>query len=107
MYWCQFQISCYKQPPLRKSEKYFSYCESTDAKCEDVCDAGDCDRHSCVLHGQSYPLRQGQSQLGLLLHQIVPAGHDHKHVINTNTCTWYLVELFSFAIWKFSVDLLQ
>ena len=40
-----------------------------------------------MLHGLPDPLGQGQGGLGLVLHHVVPAGHDDKHVVNTNTWT--------------------
>ena len=59
--------------------------ESPNPKGEYVRDAGDGDGDSSVFHGLPYPLGQGQGGLVLVLHQVVPAGHDHEHVVNTNT----------------------
>ena len=59
--------------------------ESPNPKGEYVRDAGDGDRHSGVFHGLPDPLGQGQRGLVLVLHQVVPAGHDHEHVVDTNT----------------------
>ena len=59
--------------------------ESPNPKGEYVRDAGDGDGYSRVFHGLPYPLGQGQGGLVLVLHQVVPAGHDHEHVVDTNT----------------------
>ena len=56
-----------------------------DAECEDVSDAGHGDADPRVLHGQPHPLRQGQPRLAGVLDQVIPARHDYKHVVNSNS----------------------
>ena len=56
-----------------------------DAEGEDVGDAGHGDADPGVLHGQPHPLRQWQPRLAGVLGQVVPARHDHKHIINSNS----------------------
>ena len=56
-----------------------------DTECEDVSDAGHGDADPRVLHGQPHPLRQGQPRLAGVLGQVVPARHDHEHVVNSNS----------------------
>ena len=58
-----------------------TYSAGPDTEGEDISDAGHGDGHSCMLHRQSQPLRQGPLRDSGVLVEVVPAGHDDEHVI--------------------------
>ena len=58
-----------------------TYSAGPDTEGEDVSDAGHGDGDSRLLHRQSQPLGQGPLGDGGVLVEVVPAGHDHEHVV--------------------------
>ena len=63
------------------SQGSLSHRARADTEGENVCDARHGDGDTSVLHGEPHPLSQGQRGHTAVLVEVVPAGHDHEHVV--------------------------
>ena len=73
------------QPEWSTSTKSDTYGASADTERHDVCDRGDCDGDSGVLHGEGDLLLDGADLLAVPLLDVAHALQDHEHVVDADT----------------------